>query len=73
MPKFTIILEPNFPEPGYTVRVPYLTGVITYGQDKKEAVARAREAVSGYIQALEKAGQPVPEEVVAVEMEKIDV
>jgi antitoxin HicB len=73
MPQFTLILEPNYPEPGYTVRVPYLTGVITYGKDKEEAVERAKEAVTGYVQALREAGQPVPEEAVAVEMERIEV
>jgi predicted RNase H-like HicB family nuclease len=73
MTQFTIILEPNYPEPGYTVRVPYLPGVISYGKDKKEAVERAKEAVAGYIQTLQQAGQPVPEEAVPVELEKIEV
>jgi predicted RNase H-like HicB family nuclease len=69
---FTIILEPNYPEPGYTVRVPYLPGVVSYGKDKKEAVERAKEAVAGYIQTLQEAGQPVPEEVIEVELAKIE-
>ena len=73
MTQFTIILEPNYPEPGYTVRVPYLPGVVSYGKDKKEALKKAREAVTGYIQTLRAAGQPVPEETVVVEMEKIEV
>ena len=30
MAKYTIILEPNYPEEGYTVRVPALSGCIAY-------------------------------------------
>ncbi len=73
MARFTIVLEPNYPEQGYTVRVPYLPGVVSYGNDKKEAIERAKEAITGYIQTLQKAGQPVPEESVAVELEKIEI
>ena len=73
MAGFTIVLEPNYPDEGYTVRVPYLPGVITYGADKKEAVERAKEAIRGYAQTLQEAGQPLPEEVVPVEIEKIEI
>jgi predicted RNase H-like HicB family nuclease len=73
MAKYTVILEPNYPEEGYTVRVPALQGCITYGRTKKEALSRAREAVAGYLEGLEKAGEPIPEEVTPVEMETITV
>ncbi len=73
MAKYTIILEPNYPEKGYTVRVPALPGCITYGRTRAEALMRAKEAIEGFIEGLEKAGEPVPKEVAPVEMETITV
>jgi len=60
--KYTVILEPNYPEEGYTVRVPALPGCITYGRTREEAISRAKEAIRGFIEGLEKAGELVPEE-----------
>ncbi len=73
MAKYTIILEPNYPEEGYTVRVPALSGCITYGQTREEALVRAKEAIEGFIEGLEKAGEPVPEETTPVEMDTVTV
>ena len=73
MTKYTVILEPNSPEQGYTVRVPALPGCITYGRTREEALTRAKEAIEGFIEGLEKAGEPVPEEVTPVEMETVTV
>jgi predicted RNase H-like HicB family nuclease len=71
--KYTIILEPNYPEEGYTVRVPALPGCITYGRTKEEALERAKEAIEGFIEGLEKAGEPIPEEVTPVETDTVTV
>jgi predicted RNase H-like HicB family nuclease len=73
MAKYTVILEPNYPEKGYTVRVPALPGCITYGRNKQEALTRAKEAIGGFIEGLEKAGEPVPEEAAPVEMDTVTV
>ena len=73
MAKYTVILEPNYPEKGYTVRVPALPGCITYGRTREEALSRAKEAIEGFIEGLAKAGEPIPEEVAPVEMETITV
>ena len=73
MAKYTIILEPNYPEEGYTVRVPALPGCITYGRSREEALVRAKEAIEGFIAGLERAGEPVPEEVAPVEMDSVTV
>jgi len=71
--KYTIILEPNYPEEGYTVRVPALPGCITYGRNKEEAMERAKEAIEGFIEGLQKAGESVPEEVGRVEIDTATV
>ncbi len=73
MAKYTIILEPNYPEEGYTVRVPALPGCITYGRTREEALSRIKEAIEGFIEGLEKAGEPIPEEVTPVEMDTVTV
>ncbi|MBE0415465.1 MAG: type II toxin-antitoxin system HicB family antitoxin [Dehalococcoidia bacterium] len=73
MAKYTIILEPNYPEEGYTVRVPALPGCITYGRTREEALERAREAIRGFIEGLQKAGEPIPEEVAPAELETVVV
>ncbi len=71
--KYTIILEPNYPEEGYTVRVPTLPGCITYGRTKEEALKRAKEAIEGFIEGLQKAGEPIPEEVAPIELDTVTV
>lgn len=71
--KYTIILEPNYPEEDYTVRVPALPGCITYGRTKEEALERAKEAIEGFVEGLQKAGEVIPEEVTPVELETVIV
>lgn len=71
MAKYTIVLEPNYPEEGYTVRVPALPGCITYGRTREEALGRAKEAIEGFIEGLRKAGEPVPEEVAPAELDTV--
>ncbi len=73
MTKYTVILEPNYPEEGYTVRVPALPGCITYGWSREEALERAKEAIVGFIEGLQKAGKPIPEEVSPAELETVTV
>ena len=62
MRKYTIILEPDTEEGGFTVTVPALPGCITQGETIEQCIERAREAIAGYIESLEADGEPVPEE-----------
>lgn len=73
MTRYTVVLEPNYPERGYTVRVPALPGCITYGRTRQEALERAREAIEGFIEGLRKAGEPIPEEAAPVELDTVTV
>ena len=41
---YTITLRPE-PEGGFTVRVPALPEIVTYGDDMKEALAMAKDAI----------------------------
>ena len=42
--KFTAVLEPE-EEGGFTVRVPSLPEIVTYGKDETEALAMAEDAI----------------------------
>ena len=62
MRQYTIILEPDPDEGGYTVTVPVLEGCITQGDTVDQCIEHAHEAIDGYIKSLRAAGKPVPEE-----------
>lgn len=50
-------------EDGYWVaECPSLPGCISQGKTKEEAIGNIREAIKGYIAALEEDNLPVPEE-----------
>jgi len=50
-------------EDGYWIaECPSLRGCVSQGRTKQEAIANVREAVEGYILALEEDKLPIPEE-----------
>lgn len=50
-------------EDGYWVaECPSLRGCISQGETRDKAIANIREAIQGYIAALQEDGLPVPEE-----------
>ncbi len=50
-------------EDGYwVVECPSLPGCISQGKTKEEAIRNIKEAIKGYVDALEEDGLPVPEE-----------
>ncbi|MBI4507532.1 MAG: type II toxin-antitoxin system HicB family antitoxin [Chloroflexi bacterium] len=56
-----VIIYPG--EDGYWVgECPSLPGCISQGATKEEAIANMREAIRGYVAALQDDGLPVPEE-----------
>ncbi len=62
MREYTIILDPDEEEGGYTVTVPVLPGVVTQGETVEECIARAKELITAYIEDLVACGEPVPVE-----------
>lgn len=58
---YTVILEPDA-EGGYVVFCPSLPGVVTEGETVEEALAMARDAITGDLESLRKDGLPIPEE-----------
>ncbi len=73
MRRYTIILEPDPEEGGYTVVVPALPGCVTQGETVEQCIERAKEAIAGYIESLEAHGEPVPEETERPQAITIDV
>ena len=60
--RYSVILEPDPEDGGYTVHVPALPGCHTQGETLEEAIANAREAITGYLEALAADGLPIPRE-----------
>lgn len=54
--KFNVILEPA-EEGGFNVTVPALDGCFTQGETEEEALKNAEEAISCYLEGLEKLNQ----------------
>ena len=56
-----VIIYPG--EDGYwVVECPSLPGCVSQGKTKEEAIVNIREAIRGYIAALEEDNLPVPED-----------
>ncbi len=50
--EFNCVFESNYPEKGYTVTVPKLKGVVTFGDNLDEAKKMIREAVELHCSCL---------------------
>ena len=57
--RFTVVLEPE-EEGGFTVRVPSLPEIVTYGDAEQEALAMAEDAIRLVIEDCIARGEPVP-------------
>ena len=56
--EYTVVLTPEHGV--YNVIVPALPGCFTWGADREEALANAREAIGLYLEQLSAEGRPVP-------------
>jgi antitoxin HicB len=57
---FAVVLEPEA-EGGFTVRVPALPEIVTYGRDEREALAMAEDAIRLVLEDSAARGEPVPD------------
>ena len=64
MLRYTVLLEWDPETEGYAVSVPALPGCVTHGPSVDIALARAKEAVAGFVDALAHHGEEVPIETV---------
>jgi antitoxin HicB len=56
---FAVVLEPE-EEGGFTVRVPALPEIISYGRDEAEALEMAKDAVRLVLEDRAARGEPIP-------------
>jgi antitoxin HicB len=56
---YTVVLEPE-DEGGFTVRVPSLPEIVTYGKDEREALAMAEDAIRLVLADCAARGEPIP-------------
>jgi len=52
MGEFDCLFESNYPETGYTVTIPKLKGVVSFGDDFNEAKRNIKEAAELHCQCL---------------------
>jgi antitoxin HicB len=72
-PTYTVVLRPE-PEGGFTVLVPALPEIVSYGKTLEEARRMAADAIRCTILGRQDLGEPVPEEgaVVSVPAEETE-
>jgi antitoxin HicB len=56
---FAVVLEPE-EGGGFTVRVPSLPEIVTYGEDEGKALAKAKDAIRLVLQDCAARGEPIP-------------
>jgi len=56
---FAVVLEPE-EEGGFTVRVPSLPEIVTYGKDEREALVMAEDAIRLVLEDCVARGETVP-------------
>jgi antitoxin HicB len=69
---YTVLMTPD-DEGGYVVTCPALPGLVTGGDTLEEARAMAADAIRGYIESLQKDGEPIPTDNPIVEEVAVEV
>lgn len=62
MREYTVILDADEEQGGYTATVPRLSGLVTQGETIEECLARVRELIPAFLEELPATGEPIPEE-----------
>jgi predicted RNase H-like HicB family nuclease len=60
--KYSVIIEKG-PGSGFVAHVPALSGCVSQGATRQEAIANVKEAIEAYLEALMEDGLPAPTEV----------
>jgi len=56
---FAVVLDPE-EGGGFTVRVPSLPEIVTYGEDERQALAMAQDAIRLVLEDCAARGEPIP-------------
>ncbi|MDK2854800.1 MAG: hypothetical protein PWQ41_349 [Bacillota bacterium] len=60
--RFKVLLEWDEDVGAYAVSVPALPGCVTHGKTLEEAMERAQEAITGYLKAMAREGETIPDQ-----------
>jgi antitoxin HicB len=71
--RYTVVLEPDVDDGGYTVSVPALPGCFTEGDTVEEALENAEDAIRALLEYLQESGKPIPEETEAPQLFAVDI
>lgn len=71
--RYTVLLQPDPEEGGYTVTVPALPGCVTEGDTLEEALENARDAIETLLSYLEEKGRPIPQETSPPQLASVEV
>jgi antitoxin HicB len=69
---YTVLMTPD-DAGGYVVTCPALPGLVTGGDSLEEARTMAADAIRGYIESLQKDGEPIPTDNPIVEEVAVEV
>jgi antitoxin HicB len=69
---YTTIFEP-IPEGGFSVLVPAIPEICTFGDTIEEAREMARDAIQCYLESALQNGEPIPSDLAAVTTERVAV
>ena len=56
---FAVVLQPE-EEGGFTVRVPLIPEIVTFGKNEREALAMAEDAIRLVLEDCAARGEPIP-------------
>lgn len=73
MRRYTVLLQPEPEEGGYSVFVPALPGCHTQGETLDEALENVKDAIRLYLEDMAAQGEPIPEERAAPELSAVEV
>ena len=71
--RYTVVLEPDPDEGGYTVTVPALPGCVTEGDTVEEALENAEDAIRSLLAYFKESGKPIPEETRAPQLFAVEI
>ncbi len=69
---YTTVFEP-LQEGGFSVLIPAIPEICTYGETLEEAREMARDAIRCYLESVIKTGEPIPSDVAPVMTELVAV
>lgn len=71
--EYTVVLEPNADEEGYTATVPALPGCVSVGKTVDDTLANVRDAIELWIEMARAKGEDVPGDFTVVSKVTIGV